>query len=311
MNESNESSEEGGTPMINQLRKVYPSLVVYTEGIDNLNYDYKWFVTNNVVIGIHDEEVTTKDALLLAAFLSPYNIKFPVLTAEEQRWQKVIHLTEPNAEMEFALDNPYRFIYFSINKNQITPILFKDAIQELFAKQVPILWINEHEGILIEEQTANEDSTSYEQIIDILMSDLYVKIKFYVGPFQKSLACIDQHYQSVISAAEKVFTYSNKTVVTYIDAVPYLLIEQTEEGLRREISTTVLQEYRNDEETLKMIETFVQCNLNISETAKRLHMHRNSLQYRLDRFFEKTGIDVRQFHQAMTVYLALLANRTT
>ena len=65
----------------------------------------------------------------------------------------------------------------------------------------------------------------------------------------------------------------------------------------------------NDEETLKMIETFVQCNSNISETAKVLHMHRNSLQYRLDRFFEKTGIDVRKFHHAMTVYLALLARK--
>ena len=296
--------------MINQLRKIYSSLLVYTEGIDNLNHDYRWFVTdNNVVIGIHEEEVTPKDASLLAAFLSPYNIKFPLLTAEEQRWQKVIHLTELNDEMEFTLDNPYRFIYFSINKNQITPILFKDAIQELFAKQVPILWVNEHEGIIIEEQTTHEDSTSYEQIIDILMSDLYVKIKFYVGPFHESLEGIHQHYQSVTSAAKRVFTFSNKTVITYIDAVPYLLIGQTEPDLRQEISKTVLQEYINDDETLKMIETFVQCNLNISETAKRLHMHRNSLQYRLDRFFEKTGIDVRQFHQAMTVYLALLAKK--
>ena len=308
MNESKEFSDEGGTPMINQLRKVYPSLLIYDDGFDNLNRNYKWFVTdNNELIGIDEKEVTPKDASLLAAFLAPYNINFPLQTAEEQRWEKVIHSTDPYAEMESTLDNPYRFIYFSINKNQITPILFKDAIQELFAKQVPILWVNEHEGIMIEEQTAHEESTSYEQIIDILMSDLYVKIKFYVGPFQKKLAGIHQHYQSVTSAAKKIFTFSNKTVVTYIDAVPYLLIDQTAPDLRQEISTTILQEYINDDETLNMIETFVQCNLNISETAKRLHLHRNSLQYRLDRFFEKTGIDIRQFHQAMTVYLALLA----
>jgi DNA-binding PucR family transcriptional regulator len=60
---------------------------------------------------------------------------------------------------------------------------------------------------------------------------------------------------------------------------------------------------------LKMLETFVQCNLNISETAKELYMHRNSLQYRLDRFLEKTGIDVRQFQHAMPVYLAMLARK--
>ena len=180
---------------------------------------------------------------------------------------------------------------------------------ELFAKQVPILWGNEHEGILIEEQTTHEESTSYEEIIDILMSDLYVKINFYVGPFNDDLEDIAEHYQSLTSAAKTVFNYSNKTVVTYIDAVPYLLINQIEPDFRHDIGKTVLQEYINDEETLKMIETFVQCNLNISETAKVLHMHRNSLQYRLDRFFEKTGIDVRKFHHAMTVYLALLARK--
>ncbi|WP_232787093.1 helix-turn-helix domain-containing protein [Planococcus sp. MB-3u-03] len=35
-------------------------------------------------------------------------------------------------------------------------------------------------------------------------------------------------------------------------------------------------------------------------------MHRNSLQYRLDRFHENTGIDVRKFEHAMAVYLAIL-----
>ena len=296
--------------MINQLRKVYPSLLVYRDGTDNLNRDYKWFVTDaEEVIGIHNKEVTPKDALLLGTFLSPYNIEFPLLTVEEQKWQKVIHLTVPNTEMEFTPDNPYRFIYFTINKNQITPILFKRAIQELFGQQVSILWENEHQGIIIEEKSIHEESTSYEQIIDILMSDLYVKINVYVGPFQDGLKDVNQYYQSIIRAAKKIFTYSNKAVITYIDAVPYLLIDQTEQGFRKMMSETVLQEYINDAETLKMIETFVQCNLNISETAKELHMHRNSLQYRLDRFFEKTGIDIRQFHQAMTVYLALLARK--
>jgi DNA-binding PucR family transcriptional regulator len=34
--------------------------------------------------------------------------------------------------------------------------------------------------------------------------------------------------------------------------------------------------------------------LNASLTAKRLFIHRNSLQYRIDKFIERTGIDIRQ-----------------
>ncbi|MBO0587372.1 helix-turn-helix domain-containing protein [Sporosarcina sp. E16_8] len=294
--------------MINQLRKIYSSLLVYSEGHDNLDTTYKWFVTGeNEIVGIHDEELTSKDVSLLTTFLLPYNINLPIPTDEERKWKNAIHATESSAN--FEIKNPYRFIYFSIKKNQIDPTVFKDAIHELFANPVPILWGNGHEGIIIEEQIDYEDSISFEEIKDILMSDLSVKIHFFIGSYKEGLEDIAQYYHSLTNAAKKVFVYTNKTVVTYIDAVPYLLINQTEPDLRSDIGKTVLQEYINDEETLKMIETFLQCNLNISETAKVLHMHRNSLQYRLDRFFEKTGIDVRQFHHAMTVYLALLARK--
>jgi len=300
--------KERGVLMINQLREIYSSLLVYSKRRDNLDRTYKWFVTDeNEIIGINEEELTVKDVAILSTFLLPYNINLPIPTDEEQKWRNRIHSTEQNAD--FEIKNPFRFIYFSIKKNQIDPIIFKDAIHELFASPVPILWGNGHEGIIIEEQSVYEDSISFEDIKDILMSDLYVKINFFIGSYKVGLEDIAQYYHSLTNAAKKVFIYTNKTVVTYIDAVPYLLINQTESELRSDIGKTVLQEYINDEETLKMIETFLQCNLNISETAKVLHMHRNSLQYRLDRFFEKTGIDVRQFHHAMTVYLALLARK--
>ncbi|WP_391209656.1 PucR family transcriptional regulator [Psychrobacillus sp. L4] len=296
--------------MINQLRKIYPSLCIYTAGFDDLDSNYKWFTTDkNEIIGFYEEELTAKDISLLTTFLLPYHIQFPIPTLEEKKWREVIYSTESSADAEFKSSNSYRFVYFSIQKNQIDPILFKEVIQELFAKQVSILWENGHEGVIIEEQTIYEDSISFEQIIDILMSDLYVKINFFVGPFKKNLKDVAQHYQSLTNVAKKVFIYSNKTVVTYIDALPFLLINQTEPDLRSDISQTILQETLTDEETLKMIEVFFQCNLNISETSKVLHMHRNSLQYRLDRFFEKTGIDVRQFHHAMAVYLAFLARK--
>ena len=296
--------------MINQLRKIYPSLLVYSEEQEQLNRTYKWFVTDaNEIIGIQEEELTAKDIAVLATFLAPYNTNLPIPTEEEQKWRKVIDSPELAMNHALKLTGPYRFVYFSMKKNEIEPIVFKDAIHELFGKQVPVLWENGHEGIIIEGQDLSEESISFEQIIDLLMSDLYVKINFFVGPYKEGFEGVAADYQAVIDAAKRVFTYSNKTVITYIDAVPYLFISQTEQEFRSDISKTILQDYIDDEETMKMIETFVQCNLNISETSKVLHMHRNSLQYRLDRFYEKTGIDIRQFHQAMTVYLALLARQ--
>jgi len=294
--------------MIQKLQEIYSSLIVYEDKLANFNRNYKWFITDqNEIIGIDKKEITEKDASLLEAFLTPYDIQFPIYTTKEQKWHDLIHSTDKPVDHE--LKYSYRFVYFSMQENQIEPSTFIDAIQELFSQQVPILWKNGHEGIIIEEKTMLEERIDYDQIIDILMSDLYVKISFFVGPFQESVENIHHHYHSLIKSAQKILFKSKRSVVSYVDAVPYLLIDQSNSELLSEIKQMILQEYLDDDDTLKMIETFVHLNLNISETAKELYMHRNSLQYRLDRFYEKTGIDIRQFEQAVAVYLALLANK--
>ena len=43
------------------------------------------------------------------------------------------------------------------------------------------------------------------------------------------------------------------------------------------------------------------------EVARRLHLHRNTLAYRLDRIRRLTGLDPRDFRQAFRLYLALIA----
>ena len=61
-----------------------------------------------------------------------------------------------------------------------------------------------------------------------------------------------------------------------------------------------------DEETLQTVERFFENDLNISETARQLYIHRNTLVYRLERFQKIIGLDVRKFEDAMTFKLAMM-----
>ncbi|MBY7143026.1 helix-turn-helix domain-containing protein [Virgibacillus sp. NKC19-3] len=291
--------------MLNQLQNIFPSMIKYNDHDHNINDNYQWFITDmNNIIGIDKDELTTKDISILTAFLTPYDIQFPVPTENEKTWKQRINNGAQNEAV-----TPYRFVYFSIKKNQTDPKSFKEALDAFFTKSVPILWENENEGIIIEEQTAEtEENISYGQIIDVLMSDLYVKIKFLVGPYLDNLKDIHRYYHLFLKGAEIAFTYSDKSVITYTDAITYNLLDQVDVKLKREITAIVLKEFATDEDVLHTIKTFIECNLNVSLAAKELYMHRNSLQYRLDKFIEKTDMDVRQFNQAMVVYLALLAN---
>ena len=61
-----------------------------------------------------------------------------------------------------------------------------------------------------------------------------------------------------------------------------------------------------DEETLSTIEKFFENNLNVSETARQLFVHRNTLVYRLEKLQKTTGLDIRVFEDALTFKIALM-----
>ncbi|MEX2416628.1 MAG: helix-turn-helix domain-containing protein [Paenibacillaceae bacterium] len=66
-----------------------------------------------------------------------------------------------------------------------------------------------------------------------------------------------------------------------------------------------------DAETTQTLESFFELDCNVSETAKKLFIHRNTLLYRLDKFKQETGLDVRSFKQAIHVKLALQLYKVT
>jgi carbohydrate diacid regulator len=61
-----------------------------------------------------------------------------------------------------------------------------------------------------------------------------------------------------------------------------------------------------NEEELKMINSFFERDLNISETARALFLHRNTLVYHLEKLKKKTGLDIRHFDDALTLKLILM-----
>ncbi|CAM4514815.1 carbohydrate diacid regulator [Paenibacillus endophyticus] len=66
-----------------------------------------------------------------------------------------------------------------------------------------------------------------------------------------------------------------------------------------------------ESEMLSTLETFFTLDCNVSETAKKLYIHRNTLLYRLDKLKQETGLDVRQFRDAVLVKIILLLYKVT
>ncbi|TLS49360.1 PucR family transcriptional regulator [Paenibacillus antri] len=92
---------------------------------------------------------------------------------------------------------------------------------------------------------------------------------------------------------------------TLLDAVPKRAKNRFLEGVLRRAEPSF------DPEMLQTLEAFFTENCNVSDTAKRLYIHRNTLLYRLDKFKQETGMDVRDFEHAVLVRLALLLYKVT
>lgn len=82
---------------------------------------------------------------------------------------------------------------------------------------------------------------------------------------------------------------------------------------RRNILSNIMKQGKEqlDPEILLTLEEFFAMDGNLGETAKKLYIHRNTLTYRLDRFKQQSGLDVRLFNDALLARIGLLLYKVT
>lgn len=98
---------------------------------------------------------------------------------------------------------------------------------------------------------------------------------------------------------EDVFSY-NKTL--FVKIVHNLSSEMKDE-LKNDFKD-IFNSF--DSDMISTIEEFTDCDLNISDAAKKLYIHRNTLIYRLDKIYKESGFDIRKFKEAAVFIIAFL-----
>ena len=107
--------------------------------------------------------------------------------------------------------------------------------------------------------------------------------------------------ESIFFAERNVIAYSSLGIGRLIYQLPMSLCEM----FIHEVFGDEVPDIFN-EEINTTIQKFFENNLNISETARQLYVHRNTLVYRLDKLQKSTGLDLRVFEDAITFKIALM-----
>lgn len=148
-------------------------------------------------------------------------------------------------------------------------------------------------------------------IVDILNTEAMVNVRVAYGTIVDEIKDVSKSYKEAGMALDvgRIF-YEEKNVLAYNQLGIGRLIHQLPVSLCDMFLTEIFEgkEIEFDEETLTTVHKFFENNLNISETARQLFLHRNTLVYRLEKIQKKTGLDVRVFDDALTFKIALMVS---
>ncbi len=221
-------------------------------------------------------------------------------------------------ELHFSTDIPR--VVFLIRQSERTDMSALEAISNMYPDRQKdfVLSINENDLVLIKElPTISENEEEVYQIAaaieDKLRTDLNISCVIGISTPAKHLRVLASKYKEAQVAIEvgKVFD-TERTIIHYDNLGIGRLIYQLPTTLCEMFLNEVFK--RNpieslDQETLYTINKFFENNLNVSETSRKLFVHRNTLVYRLEKIKKLTGLDLRQFDHAIIFKVALMVKK--
>jgi carbohydrate diacid regulator len=183
------------------------------------------------------------------------------------------------------------------------------------------LWVLPYDSdIVVVENTDSRDEpfeSNAHMIRDMINSEIYAGAHVGVGSTHTGAPGIRDSLLEAREAIrvgrlfnipEDIYVYRNILLERIIDRIPQDKIEEAAgDILGRDMDTLLHGEMVNT------VEVFFKNNLNISDSARILYIHRNTLLYRLDKIQKVTGLDIRKFEDAVVfklVYLLKIRRKT-
>ena len=220
-------------------------------------------------------------------------------------------------ELHFATD--VQRVVFLVRQVGHADVSVIDLLHGMFndKQQDFVLSINETDVAIVKQVSLDADEselcTIAEKIEEKLRAELFVKCVIGIGTVASHLRELADSYKEAQVAIEvgKVFD-TEKSIINYDNLGIGRLIYQLPTTLCEIFLSEVFKKNSIDsldQETLFTINKFFENNLNVSETSRKLFVHRNTLVYRLEKIKKLTGLDLREFDHAIVFKVALMVKK--
>lgn len=221
-----------------------------------------------------------------------------------------------NRAKKLHIDTDVRRIVYLIETKNEKDSTAKEIVKGLFGSQPQdfVTEVDEKSIILVQQLSDKESYGDVERtarmLRDMLNTEAMSNVKIAYGTIAKEIRQVSRSYKEAKMALDvgKIF-YEEKSIVAYNSLGIGRLIYQLPIPLCQMFMREVFGEDTPDtfdEEIITTINKFFENNLNVSETARQLYIHRNTLVYRLEKLQKTTGLDIRVFDDALTFKIAMM-----
>lgn len=254
---------------------------------ENLLYAYKQRADKN-----HFFQNLLLDNMLLVDIL---NQAKKLGVENEQR--RIVFLIEPKSDGDNLVLETLKGIYITGARDFVTSV---DEKHIVFVKA------------LEKNEKYAELTQMAESIVATMDTEAMVSVRVSYGTIVEQLKDVSKSYKEARMALDvgRVF-YAGKHILAYNQLGIGRLIHQLPNSLCEMFLDEVFAGKAMDQfdaETIATVNQFFANNLNISETARHLYIHRNTLVYRLEKIQRTTGLDVRIFEDALTFKIAMMVS---
>lgn len=216
----------------------------------------------------------------------------------ENSIKRIVYLIETNIDKDMNVIEIVRNIFPAKTKEFVTAV---DESSIILVKE------------LREKETMEEIEKIAKTISDTFTNEVKCKAYIAIGTVVNDLKDVSRSYKEAKMALEvgKIFE-NDKHIVNYERLGIGRLIYQLPLPLCRMFIKEVLHGLTIedfDDETLATVNKFFENNLNVSETSRQLYIHRNTLVYRLDKLQKMTGLDLRNFDDAIIFKITLMVSK--
>lgn len=224
-----------------------------------------------------------------------------------------------NKAKKLHIDNKKRVVFVidtGKNSNELAIELVKN-LSDIRSGDF-VVAMDEHSVVLVKDIADVEAGKLHDKLasiagslVDNLLAEAMIKVRVGYGNPTDILPRIAESYQEARMALEvgRLF-YVEKEIMAYdrlgIGRLIYQLPMSLCDMFIKEVFGNNVPDILEDEEAMSTISKLFENNLNISETARQLFVHRNTLVYRLERIEKAIGLDIRNFDDAMIFKIATM-----